>query len=121
MRYRKLTATGDMAYGQGNQDFHVDNEAVRQAIQTRLQLYKGAFWRDLNEGLPLFQSILGASGSQSNLDSIDNIIRQRVLGTQGVRSVVSLNSSFETEARQYLFTATVQTIYSTTVIVTGVL
>lgn len=120
MRYRKLTATGDYTYGQGSQDFYTENEAVRQAIETRLKLYKGTFWRDLNAGLPLFQSILGSNGSEGNQQAIESILRQQILGTEGVQSIVELSSSFDPEQRQYLFTATVQTIYSTTV-VTGVL
>lgn len=117
MRYRKLTTTGDYSFGQGPLDFYIDNvEAVAQAIQTRLLLFKGAFWRALNEGLPMFQTILGGSGSAESRLGIDNLIQQRIRGTQGVLGILDYSSAFDPETRQYSFQATVQTIYSTTVV-----
>lgn len=120
MRYRKLTAGGDYTFGQSNLDFYKDIDAVRQAIQTRLDLYLDTFWRDLSDGLPMFQSILGPSGSAQHLATIDQIIQARILGTEGVSSVVSYSSTYDRNTRRYSFTATVQTIYSETPItVTG--
>lgn len=120
MRYRKLSPTGDYTFGSGGNDFHTEIQAVAQAVQTRLQLYKESFWRDLNAGIPMFQRILGTPGSPANIVAIDNIIQQQIKGTQGVTSIVGFDSSFNAQTRQYQFTATIQTEYSTTVI-SGVL
>lgn len=116
LRYRKLTATGDYTFGQSNLDFYRDLEAVRQAIQTRLDLYLETFWRDLNDGLPMYQSILGQSGGEQNLTTIDQLIQARIQGTQDVLGIVNYNSDFNRNTRKYSFTATVQTAYSETFI-----
>lgn len=119
MIYRKLSPTGDMVFGQSALDFYVDIDAVRQAIQTRLDLYLGTFWRDLSDGLPMFQSILGAPGSAANLAAIDQIIQSRIEGTENVTSVVAFSSTFDANTRAYGFTATVQTVYSETIVQGG--
>lgn len=116
MIYRKLTPEGDYSFGQSRANFLSDLEAVAQAVKTRLQLWKETFWRDLQDGLPLFQEILGTPGSQSNIQRIDAIIQGRILGTQGVLGLPRYSSAFDPETRAYQFTATVQTIYSTTII-----
>lgn len=113
MRYRKLTASGDYSFGQGNRDFLYDIEAVAQAIKTRFQLYKGAFWRDVADGLPLFQNILPSPGSPNNLLAVDNILKRRVLGTRDVEGLTFAQSSFNPDTRQYIFACAVQTAYST--------
>jgi hypothetical protein len=116
---RRLSPTGDFTYGQNGQDFITDNEAVRQLIQTRMQLYRGAFWRDINAGFPL-SDILGGSASPERLSAIDNAIRAVILGTEGVLGIVSYSSTFDPTTRAYSYTSVVQTIYSTTEI-SGVL
>lgn len=116
MRYRKLNATGDYVFGQSNLDFYRDIDAVRQAILTRLELYLESFWRDLSDGLPMYQSILGKSGGAPNIATADQIIQARIQDTQGVTGIVNYASNFDRVTRQYSFTATVQTIYSETVV-----
>jgi hypothetical protein len=121
LRYRKMTATGDYVFGQSNLDFYRDLDAVRQAIQTRLDLYLDTFWRDLGDGVPMFQSILGQSAGAQNIATIDQILRDRIINTTDVTDIVAYSSSFDRTTRRYSFTATVQTVYSETVFVTGVL
>lgn len=112
MKYRKLDDNGDIVFGQGNDDFFYDLYAVKQAIKTRLQLYFNTFWRDLSDGLPMFESILGSSGSQENIAAIDNIFSGRITGTQGVTSITFFDSEFDPDNRNYDYEARVQTIYS---------
>lgn len=119
MQYRKLSPTGDYVFGQGSQSFCTGIDAVRQLIQTRLQLVKGTWWRDISAGFDLY-SILGASGSPENLAAADSKIRQVITGTDGVKGIVSFSSSYDPSIREYSYTAQVQTDYSTTVI-SGVL
>lgn len=120
MIYRKLDENGDMVRGQGKQDYLSGVEAVAQACMTRLQLYKGEFWRDINDGIPMFQEILGRPASPDNLSAIDSLIQTRISGTQGVTGIVSYTSQYDHLARAYSFQAQIQTIYSVTVI-TGVI
>lgn len=116
MIFRKLTATGDYSYGSNAFDFYVDIDAVAQAIQTRLQLYQGGFWRDLSDGLPLYQSILATSGSPDNLAAVSNFIQDRIKGTPGVEGIVAFDVIFDPNTRQYAYSATVQTTFSTTIV-----
>lgn len=114
IRYRKLTSTGDYTFGFSVDNFYLDLQAVAQAIQTRLQLLKESWWRDLNDGLPLFQDILGTPASPENLAAIDGFIQQRIIDTPGVIALVSYESSFNKSTRQYSYTCVVQTQYSET-------
>lgn len=112
MKYRKLDDTGDYVFGQGNDDFFYDIYAVKQAIKTRMQLYLDSFWRALNDGLPMFQSILGSSGSAQNIATIDNIFSGRITGTQNVTGITFFDSDFDRNTRAYSYQAKVQTVYS---------
>lgn len=115
MKMRKLSPTGDYTYGQGLQDFCTDIDAVRQLIQTRLQLYQGTFWRDITAGFPLF-TILGGPGSPNAITANNNAIQNIINTTQGVSGIVSFSSSFDSSSRAYSYTAQIQTQYSNTVI-----
>lgn len=87
MRYRPLDSNGDATLGV---PFLVNSPAtVAQAISTRLKLFQGEWFMDITDGTPWFQSILGKQfGSDPN-----SFIRQRILGTPGVTSILSYNSS----------------------------
>lgn len=116
IRYRKLTADGDYTFGNSSLNFYTGVQAVAQAIQTRLQLYKESFWRDIEDGLPMFQNILGTPGSPNNLEAINGIIQQRISDTEGVLGITSFSSAFDRPTRQYSYSAVVQTIYSETLV-----
>ncbi len=121
MRYRKLTSTGDYTFGSSGQDFFTGIQAVAQAIQTRLNLLKESFWRDMDSGLPLMQEIAGTPGSQSNLAAIDATILQIIRETQGVSEIVAYSSEYNRTTRAYSYTGLVQTIYSETIPFVGTL
>ncbi|EHL08968.1 hypothetical protein HMPREF0322_00391 [Desulfitobacterium hafniense DP7] len=110
MKYRMMDANGDYRFGKNSQDFYIGSEAVAQAILTNLKLLQAEWWEDVEAGLPLFQNILGQSGSKTNLDSVDLIIRDRILATQGVKAIEEFSSSYE--KRSYRFSCRVSTIYN---------
>lgn len=114
MKYRQLSDSGDYSFGHGDTDFFYDLEACVQAVKTRLQLYVDSFWRDLADGLPMYQSILNAYGSPSSLLVVDSIIRRRILGTQGVTRIVAYDSQFDPNTRKYSFSCVIDTIYTQT-------
>lgn len=96
-----------------------DLAAVTQAIETRLLLFAGEWWEDLNEGTPMFQSILGASANPKNLQAMNLILSQRIQSTPFVSSVLSASVTFDPVKRAFTFSATAQTAFGpTTVIVT---
>lgn len=107
--YRALDANGDPVWGQGQAPFLADLQAVAQAILTRLRLFQGEWWADLGDGLPLWQSILGSSGSSRNLLQVELIINQRILGTPYVIGLSSVSITFNANTRAFTYAATVST------------
>lgn len=105
MKYRKLDANGDYTFGGGSTDMLKDKGACAQAIKTRLLLLLAEWWEDLNEGLPLFQSIL----AKRNIQIAEKIIRERIEGTQHVNQITFFQSFFNNESRDYSFYAIVDT------------
>lgn len=111
IRYRILDANGDMTFGRGSQNLTYGSYAVGQAIQTRLKLLKGEWFEDTEDGLPLFQQMLGKRYSVNNLQIVDSLIRERILGTTDVTEITEYSSNFSSEDRTYSFTAKVNTNY----------
>lgn len=87
-----------------------DGAAVKQAIQTRLLLFAGEWWENLNEGTPLFQQILGAIKKKGNQDLASLALTARIAGTPFVSSVGKVAASVDT-TRALHFSATAQTIF----------
>jgi len=112
MKYRILDLNDDYSFGRGQQNLTYGIYAVTQAIKTRLNLLKGEWWENTEEGLPLFQSILGQIGTSNNLSIADSLVKERIIGTQDVISIESFSSTYEN--RSYSFSCTVNTKYGTT-------
>ena len=115
MKYRRLI-NGEPSFGQGQQDFVTDNDAVAQAILTRLQLYISEWWEDINDGLPLWTQIMGYNGA--NKAHVDAVIKQRISDTKLVDTPLVKNVSgtfgmYLQDTRDYSFVCNVQTIYGT--------
>ena len=109
MKYRRLSPTGDYMFGFGNTSFATDLEACAQAIKTKLKMFQGEYWEDLDEGLPFFQQMAGSR----NKTMIDALIRSRILETPGVTSIQSFSSEISAD-RKYTATALVNTEYGET-------
>lgn len=112
MRYREESPTGDYQFGGANDKFLVNSpECVIQAIKTRLALFVGEWFLDTDEGLD--RDLIVGHGTYATADLE---IRDRILGTPGVRSIISYTSSVEN--RHLTVNVTVDTIYgqATTVI-----
>ena len=104
MRYRKQTAEGDYSFGAGT-TFLVDSPAaVAQAVETRMALHAGEWFLDNREGLDL-DSILGNNTQATR----DLEVQQRILNTQGVRSLEQYSSKVSN--RHFSVTAVIDTIY----------
>lgn len=112
MKYRKLDTTGDYVLGTGA-DFHINTaDAVAQAVQTRLMLFTGEWFLDLLEGTPWRTEILGKFTQKT----YDTVIKQRILGTPGVNTIVDYQSTYDGEKRTLAIRATIDTIYGNTTI-----
>jgi hypothetical protein len=119
MKYRRLDADGDYVFGSGTNDFLQDTNAVAQAIKTRLLLLYGEWWEDTEGGFPLWQKILGKSGSAKNRNIIDGLIKSRILDTENVSSIDSFSSTWNATTRAYEFTANVTDAWGNTTTVTN--
>ena len=109
MIYRKLDSNGDYSMGHGNADWLVNSPAcVAQAITTRLKLFEGEWYINIQDGLPL-SKILGFG----NLLQCDYAIKSTIENTPGFQDFVSYTSYYNAQTRQFMPTALVQTIYGT--------
>ena len=111
MIYRRLSKEWDYTFGNGVSNYVNGAEAVGQAIKSRLLLLYGEWWEDQEDGLPLWQKIMGTSGRPENQQAVDLIIRDRISETEGVLAIIAWTSSFEN--RNYVFRALVETKYGT--------
>lgn len=111
MIYRILSKDWDYTFGNGTSNYLSGAEAVAQAIKSRLLLLYGEWWEDQEDGLPLWQKIMGTSGRPENQQAVDLIIRDRISETEGVLAITAWTSSFEN--RNYVFRALVETKYGT--------
>ena len=108
---RALGPTGDPLQGNGLNCFISDLAAVTQIICTRLKMFEGEFWMNTADGLPLFQSILGSSGSQRNLQVIIGLYSQRIRGTVYVTGISSFTASFQ--SHKFVYSIAVETQFGT--------
>jgi hypothetical protein len=108
MRYRKLNSDDDMQYGNQQADYWRDvPDAVAQAVATRLRLFTGEWFLDIEEGTPWQGWVLG----KHTLNDAELVIRQRILETQGVLEILSFDSSENRDERSVIISATIGTIY----------
>lgn len=111
-RYAKLDSAGDMIWGQGSGDFLVDSPAaVAQAVQTRLGLWVGEYFLDLDQGTPWATQVLGVRTAGIR----DAAIRNRILGTPYVLGIENYASSFNPRTRAFSVSCTINTAFGAAV------
>lgn len=111
MRYRKLSPTGDYVFGNSQLDFYKDTpEAVGQSVETRLTLWLGEFFLNIDDGTPYLQGILGKY-SQATADLT---IQDRVLATEGVINIENYVSTLNADTRMMTVSFDLNTIYGPT-------
>ena len=101
MKYRKLTDSGDYMFGRRDQ-FHVGSPAVAQVVKTRLGHLQGEWWENTEDGLPLYQEILGSfHAPEQRAEIIDLLFSERILNTEGVDSLIAFESEIDMQTRTY--------------------
>lgn len=111
MRYRKLTPEGDYSFGAGQLDFWRDvPEAVGQAAATRLRLWIGEWFLNIEEGTPYMLSVLG----KHTQTEADVTLQDRILQTQGMVDIEEFESEINAETRGMIVNAIINTIYGPT-------
>lgn len=86
-----------------------DIEAVAQTIDTRLKLFAGEYWRDVTDGTPWIDKILTKNNRTNTLQSKISILKERILQTSGVISILEWTTDFNYTSRNLSVIATVLT------------
>jgi len=108
MRYRKLDANGDMVFGHQQSDFWRDvPDAPAQAVWTRLQMYLGDWFLNVNDGTPWRTRVLGKYTGNTR----DPTVQARTLGSQGVVGIVAYSSQVNPNTREFDVQMTIDTVY----------
>ncbi len=113
MRYRKLSADGDYTFGNGQLDFYRDiPEAVAQSVKTRLLLWLGEWFLNIEDGTPYMQGILGKYSEVF----ADTTIQDRVTTGQGVVNIDNFVSTKDPDNRSLSVQFDLNTIYGPTAV-----
>ena len=95
-KVRGLDSDGDMAFGYGEANFLTGDAAIRQKVKTRLELYQGEWFLDVEDGTPWFQQVLGKPRS---LPLIEAVVKQRILETDGVTDLIEFQMTLDRDTR----------------------
>ena len=106
MTVRKLDENGDIVT-QGSM-FLTGREEIEQTIKTRLRLFLGEYFRDITDGTPWFEQILGKG---TTLSAREAALRNRIVRTPGVVRLTSFSTNFDLNTRTYSVTAGALTTY----------
>ncbi len=110
MIYRKLDEKGDYVFGR-NQNNYIDGAAaVNQAVVTRLRQLIYEWWEDLEDGIPVWQKILG----NRNKQEAEQIIRERIQKTKYVKSILAFTVTWDNEKRTLSIQASIDTEFGQT-------
>lgn len=106
-RTRRLDSNGDPVIS--GKVWIYDIEAVAQTIDTRLKLFAGEYWRDVTDGTPWIENILTKNNRTNTLQSKITILKERILQTGGVISILEWTTDFSYTSRNLSVIATVLT------------
>jgi hypothetical protein len=113
IQVQQVDANNDPIERSGQSVFITDQDAVAQIIATRLKFLQGEWWEDLTLGFPLFQSLLGQSGSARQQQAVLLLIQQNILGAPFVLSISNIVATFNGGNRFFTFSCVVQTQFGT--------
>lgn len=106
MTVRALDANGDIVT---RGEIFIEGQAeIAQTIQTRLKLFLGEYFRNIQDGTPWFEKILGKF---ENLNAVEAILRNRIVTTEGVSRLLSFSLDYDISARKLQITSFVLTQY----------
>lgn len=107
MTVRRLDEeTGDIVTS--GQQFIYARDEIAQTVRTRLSLFLGEYFRNITDGTPWYEQILGKF---SSLDVVEAVLRVRIAATPGIVRLISFETDFDIDSRVYSVTAGVLTIH----------
>jgi hypothetical protein len=98
--------TGDIVTR--GQQFIREREEIAQTVLTRLRLFLGEYFRDVLDGTPWYEQILGKFTS---LDAAEAALRNRIANTPGVIRITRFSTDFDINTRAYSVSAGILTVY----------
>jgi hypothetical protein len=90
------TSTHDIVFVNGELTTVSDLDAIAQHVKIRLLFFKGEWELNLDEGVPYWTDVLVVG---PDLRAIESLLRQVVLGTPGISSIVSFSIDHDRSAR----------------------
>ncbi len=107
MTVRLLDEDGDIVTS--GTIFTTGQSEIEQTIRTRLRLFLGEYFRDITDGTPWFEQILGKG---VNMSAREAALRSHIANTPGVIRLTSFSLDFPSvDARSLTVTASVLTQY----------
>lgn len=106
MTVRRLDDNGDIITR--GQQFIGGRGEVVQTIKTRLALFYGEYFRNIKDGTPWYEQILGKF---ANLDTAEAALRARIARTPKVVRLLDFNTDFDIDTRKYTVSTNVLTEY----------
>lgn len=100
----RLDADGDLDVSTGDLLLTSEGEAIGQALDISLGMVKGEWFLDEDEGLDLYGVVLVSNPSDA---LIQEDIRQRSLGVEGVTGVSNIELAIDRTARELVAQVTV--------------
>jgi hypothetical protein len=113
---QQIDANCDPIEGPNGPVFLSDLDAVAQIIYTTLRLLLGEWFQNLTIGFPLFQSLIGASGSPTDQAGVMLIIQQTILSCPYVLQIVDFSFEFNSATMASTFSAVVSSAFGNIVI-----
>jgi len=109
--------SGDIVWGGGAISVVTDPlAALAQLLVSRLSMVLGEWFLDPDDGLDLYNSILGKSRGEG---VIRQALRTRILGTPGVKALQSLSLELDGQTRALAIRIVVQATPTAASVVTG--
>ena len=88
---RALNENWDIYFTGGRSAVAEDTAQIAQAIRVRLQFFLTEWFLDITAGTPWYESVFV---KPANIPQIENIIKDRILQTEGVVNLESFDMSY---------------------------
>ena len=101
--------TGDITTS--GRQFTSGVEEVAQTVKTRLQLFLGEYFRNIKDGTPWFEQVLGKG---SSLEGKEAALKNRIIQTEGVTQLTRFKTDFDITTRKYTVSVGISTEFGET-------
>lgn len=108
MRVRRDDKNGDMTFGRDDENYWVNSRfGVGQLVESRMMLWKGQWFLNVQDGMPWATRVLGKYTS----DTRDDAVQDRINATTGVLDIGDYNSQIDVQRRIFTVHANINTVF----------